>query len=88
MRNRRFKKSPPAPREHVQDASIVQHDAVQVEGHDMQLVDSRMLESYKAVMKLLTGIKEDVVPRKVPLFLSRMVMVGVLLKLQLNKVLM
>jgi hypothetical protein len=36
MRNRRFKKSPPAPREHVQDASIVQHDAVQVEGHDMQ----------------------------------------------------
>ena len=53
-----------------------------------KMVDSRMLESYKAVMKLLTGIKEDVVPRKVPLFLSRMVMVGVLLKLQLNKVLM
>jgi hypothetical protein len=47
-----------------------------------------MLESYKAVMKLLTRIKEDVVPRKVPLFLYRMVMVGVLLKLQLNKVLL
>ena len=51
-------------------------------------VDSRILKSYKAIMKLLTGIKEDVVLRKVPLFLSRMVMVEVLLRLQLNKVLM
>ena len=51
-------------------------------------VDIRSVESYKAVMMLLTGIKEDVVLMMVPMFQSRMVMLEVLFMSQLRRNLM
>ena len=46
------------------------------------------MENYEAIMMLLTRTKDDLVLRTVPLFLSKMVIVGLLFMFQLNKVMM
>ena len=48
----------------------------------------KRVEIYKAIMMLLTEIKEDIMLRMVMLFPSKKVMVGVLFMFQLTKVLM
>ena len=48
----------------------------------------KRVETYKAIMMLLTEIKEGIILRMVMLFPSKKVMVGVLFMFQLTKVLM
>jgi hypothetical protein len=51
-------------------------------------VDIVKVENYEAIMKLQTRIKKHLVPRKMQLFLSMMVMVGMLFMSRLYTVLM
>ena len=49
-------------------------------------VDIERVENYEAIMMSLSKIKKDLVLRTVPLFASKMVMVGFLPMFQLNEV--